>query len=73
MSASLKVPFSVRACPFCGLAADVNHETQEGCIAALHAEIGRMRGILASLKPAGVPTLPTIEEEGPKAVRLSLD
>jgi hypothetical protein len=67
------VPFSIRACPFCGLAADVNHETQEGCIEALHAEIGRMRGILASLKPAGVPPLPSVEDDAPKTIRLLLD
>ena len=30
-------------CPFCGVATDVPHETQEGCIQALHAEIARMR------------------------------
>ncbi len=35
------------ACPFCGVATDVPHERQEGCIEALHAEIVRMRGILA--------------------------
>ena len=38
--------------------ADVPHETQEACIAALHTEIGRMRGILATLRPTGV-TRPT--------------
>jgi hypothetical protein len=39
-------------CPFCGLATDVPHETQEGCIEALHVEIARMRGILDHLRPA---------------------
>jgi hypothetical protein len=67
------VPIPLRACPFCGLAAVVNHETQEGCIEALHAEIGRMRGILASLKPAGVPARPSVEDDAPKTIRLSLD
>lgn len=33
-------------CPFCGMATDVPHESQEGCIAALHAEIARTRQIL---------------------------
>ncbi len=54
MSGSPKVPVAIRACPFCGVATDVNHETQEVCIAALHNEIGRMRNILSALKPTGV-------------------
>jgi hypothetical protein len=64
---------SVRACPFCGIATDVNHETQEGCIAALQIEIGRVRGILASLKPAGVPRLAAADDDAPPTIRLSLD
>lgn len=44
-----------QACPFCGLSSDVSHESQEGCIAALNAEISRMRDILKRLKPAGLP------------------
>ncbi len=40
-----------RACPFCGVAADVPHETQEVCIEALHVEIARMRGVLDHLRP----------------------
>ena len=28
-------------CPFCGIASEVPHETQEGCIHALQAEITR--------------------------------
>ena len=64
---------ALNPCPFCGVIADVPHETQEGCIAALHSEIGRMRGLLANLKPAGVS--PTVDEdEAPAvAVRLALD
>ena len=61
-------------CPFCGLASPVPHESQEGCIAALHEEIGRMRDILAHLRPTGVPQ-PLAEEEGgdqPSSVRLLL-
>ena len=42
-------------CPFCGLVTQVPHETQQTCIAALHAEIGRVRDMLARLKPTGVP------------------
>ena len=43
-------------CPFCGVATDVPHESQEGCIEALHAEITRMRGILEHLRPLGALT-----------------
>ena len=44
-----------RACPFCGVVTDAPHETQEGCIQALHVEITRMRGILDHLHPADYP------------------
>jgi hypothetical protein len=72
MSGSPKVPASVRACPFCGLATDVNHESQEGCIAALHTEIARMRRILSLSKPAGAP--PSVQEDVPAVPgRISLD
>jgi hypothetical protein len=45
------------ACPFCGVATDAPHETQQGCIEALNAEIARMREILESVKSpeAGAP------------------
>jgi hypothetical protein len=33
-------------CPFCGVVTEVPHETQEGCIEALHKEIARVREIL---------------------------
>ena len=33
-------------CPFCGLATEVAHRSQEACIEALHAEIERTRAIL---------------------------
>lgn len=33
-------------CPFCGVATEVRHETQQACIGALHAEIARTRRIL---------------------------
>ncbi len=65
---------ALNPCPFCGVIAAVPHETQEGCIAALHTEIGRMRGLLANLKPAGVAR--TVEEPAgasPAVIRLSLD
>jgi hypothetical protein len=74
MSALPKVvPVSSHACPFCGVIAGGPHETQEGCIAALHDEIGRMRGILANLRPAGVRTADEPEDQSPAAIRLALD
>jgi hypothetical protein len=39
-------------CPFCGVVTDIPHETQQGCIDALHAEINRMREILETVKQA---------------------
>lgn len=38
------------ACPFCGVAANLPHETQESCIEALNAEIARMRELLENVK-----------------------
>ena len=74
MSALLKDSSPIRSCPFCGVTSGAPHETQEGCIAALHTEIGRMRDILANLKPAGVRRLAE-EPEGNAAakIRLALD
>lgn len=40
-------------CPFCGLATGVPHETQQGCIDALQAEIARVREVLEIIQPAG--------------------
>ena len=42
-------------CPFCGVATEVPHETQEGCIQALHAEIARMRAVLDHVYSVQVP------------------
>ncbi|PYR94053.1 MAG: hypothetical protein DMF84_07480 [Acidobacteria bacterium] len=42
-------------CPYCGVGSDVAHETQEACIAALHAEISRMREILNHVQSVAVP------------------
>lgn len=42
-------------CPFCGLATDVPHNTQESCIEALHGEIAKMRRILDSVRPSEGP------------------
>jgi hypothetical protein len=51
----------------------VPHETQAGCIAALHNEINRVRGILAHLRPAGVLPLDESDEQPKAAIRLTLD
>jgi hypothetical protein len=72
MSALPKTP-QPTPCPFCGVIASVPHETQEGCIAALHSEIGRVRGILAHLRPAGVLPVDESEDQPPAAIRLTLD
>lgn len=40
-------------CPFCGVVTDVAHNTQEGCIEALHDEILRMRQLLEQVRPPG--------------------
>ena len=72
MSPQPTVPFSARVCPFCGLAADGPHEKQEGCILALQAEIGRVRGILANLKAAGIQQAPTASGEKSGPVRVTV-
>jgi hypothetical protein len=46
----MSVKHAVNPCPFCGVVADVPHETQEGCIQALHTEIARMREILEQVR-----------------------
>jgi hypothetical protein len=40
-------------CPFCGLVTGVPHETQQGCIDALHVEIARVREVLEIVQPTG--------------------
>jgi hypothetical protein len=45
-------------CPFCGVATEVPHETQEMCIEALHAEIARMKDVLEHVQSAVVPRPP---------------
>jgi hypothetical protein len=55
------------------VAAKVPHESQESCIAALHAEIGRMRDILATLRPTA-PAISSIadQEQLPSSVQVRL-
>ena len=38
------------SCPFCGTGANLPHETQEACIAALHSEISRIRHVVERLR-----------------------
>lgn len=56
---------NVRSCPFCGLATDVPHETQNGCIEALQREITRVRDILdhSTLIARTGPTRPAHEDD----------
>lgn len=61
-------------CPFCGVAATVPHETQAACIKALQSEIGRVRGVLAALRPAGIdPLVEVPHNPAATTIRLSLD
>jgi len=49
-------------CPFCGVITETPHETQEGCIQALNAEIARVRAVLSHVQSAAVPG-PNLSEE----------
>lgn len=53
----------LKTCPFCGVASEVPHETQEACIQALHAEIGRMRAVLEHVREVSVAPRPDDESE----------
>lgn len=68
----LKTTPMIGECPFCGMSARLPHETQAACIAALHAEIGRTKDILAALKPAGTRER-TGHREEPGAVQADRD
>ena len=63
LSGPFEAPPHGRVCPFCGVATDVPHETQAGCIEALHDEIARMRGILDRSRPLGKPMSPLDQPE----------
>lgn len=67
-----EAPLDVRTCPFCGMATVVPHETQEGCIAALNAEISRMRELLAHLRPTGSRETAQSETQAAEGIRLVL-
>jgi hypothetical protein len=73
MSGPAKASLPARTCPFCGLATEVYHDSQESCIAALQEEIARTRSILASLKSVGRKPQPMETEDAPKSVRIGLD
>lgn len=50
-------------CPFCGLATAVPHETQEGCIEALQAEVNRTRRVLENVtEPLPAPAIAQEDE-----------
>ena len=55
---------TVTSCPFCGVGTDLPHETQGACIAALHAEIARMRQVVDRLN---VPAEVQISGDRPNA------
>ena len=56
-------------CPFCGVAAAAPHDTQEGCIEALHAEIARMRFVLDHVHSAEVPGPEELPADDPDSER----
>jgi hypothetical protein len=58
-------------CPFCGVVTDFPHENQAGCLAALAAEIARLRNVLEHVQSTAVPKpeplppdLPDDDEDG---------
>ena len=61
LPARVEVP-AMSNCPFCGVVTEIPHETQAGCIEALHAEIARMRAVLEQLRSAVVSGPPPEEE-----------
>lgn len=42
-------------CPFCGVLTDSPHESQQGCLTALAAEISRLRAVLDQVQSTRVP------------------
>ncbi len=50
-------------CPFCGIVTESPHDTQEGCIEALHEEIARMRAVLDHVRSAAVPHPPDPDDD----------
>jgi hypothetical protein len=52
-------------CPFCGVASDAPHETQQACIEALQTEISRTRKILESVTEP-LPAANIADEQDPQ-------
>jgi hypothetical protein len=51
-------------CPFCGVMTEVPHETQQGCLDALSAEIARLKAVLDQVQSTHVPEpLPPPEDD----------
>ena len=53
----------VAVCPFCGLVVEAPHESQQVCLAALTAEIARLRSVLEQSEPVTVPEPPDDDED----------
>ena len=49
-------------CPSCGIASEIPHDSQQACIAALHAEISRTRQVLTHVGEPLVRPAPEPEE-----------
>ena len=50
-------------CPFCGIASGHPHETQQGCIDALQAEIARTRKVLERVTEPLRPPRIAVDED----------
>lgn len=49
-------------CPFCGVATEVPHETQEACIAALNVEIARVKELIERVHPPDMPPFDDVKD-----------
>ena len=47
---------SMSLCPFCGVVTETPHESQQGCLTALAAEIARLRAVVDHVQSARVPS-----------------
>jgi pyruvate/2-oxoglutarate/acetoin dehydrogenase E1 component len=56
------MPFTV--CPFCGVASEIPHDTQESCISALRAEIARAQSLLTRAAPPANAEPPRNQDPG---------
>jgi len=50
-------------CPFCGVVTASPHENQLGCLAALAAEIARLRKVLEQSEPVTVPAPASADDD----------